>query len=89
MNYFIYADIDILFGQNENEIYKKIMEIDDGVISHFYRINTLNICNLIDFSSFYIKKNRYHFLEHIFSLLNIKIKIKDIKNFIHFYLILN
>ena len=29
MNYFIYADIDILFDQNENEIYKKIMDIDD------------------------------------------------------------
>ena len=72
MNYFIYADIDILFDQNENEIYKQIMDTDDGVISHFYRINKLNIGNLIDFSSFYIKKKRNHFMDHIFSLLNIK-----------------
>ena len=72
MNYFVYADIDILFDQNENEIYKKIMDIDDGVISHFYRINRLNIGNLIDLSSFYIKNKRNHFMDHIFSLLNIK-----------------
>ena len=72
MNYFTYADIDILFDQNENEIYKKIMDEDDGVISYFYRINRLNVGNLIDFSSFYIKNNRNHFIDHIFSLLNIK-----------------
>ena len=72
MNFFTYADIDTLFDQNENEIYNKIMDRDDGVICNFYSLNRFNLSNLIDFSSFYIKKNRNHFIDHIFSILNIK-----------------
>ena len=72
MNYYRYIDIDILFDNNDNEIYHQIMDREKGIIFHFYKINNFNKQDLIDSKSFFIKENKNKFLNNIFSIVNIK-----------------
>ena len=69
---YYFADIEKLFNENENEIYKKMMDNNNGVICHFYNINNSNFIDLINYSSFYIRQYKNNFLDNIFSLINIK-----------------
>ena len=68
----IYIDINTLFCQNENEIYDQILNENKGIIPHFYRIDGERIGDLINYSSFFIKKFKSKYIKNIFDLINIK-----------------
>ena len=71
-NYLATADIDILFNEKENEIYYQILDINNGIIPHFYKIEGEKISDLIEYSSFFSKKFKNRFFSDLFDLINIK-----------------
>ena len=72
LNKSVAIDIETLFDKNENEIYRKIMDKNIGIIPHFYKLDESNIRYLIEYSSFLNKKLKNNFLDNICSLINIK-----------------
>ena len=73
-------DISFLFDQKDNENYKRIIGLNNGIIPHFYNINEMNNKQLIDTSSFLIKQQKDKFLDNIISLTYIKSEFIE-KNF--------
>ena len=67
-----YSNISILFNEKTNKNYEKILNQNYGIIPHFYNIGSNNINQIIDYSSFYIKKEKENFLYNLISLINLK-----------------
>ena len=67
-----FADISLLFDKKDDKNYENIMNMNNGIIPHFYNINANNINKLINYSSYFIKNNAEKFLENIISLTDLK-----------------
>lgn len=67
-----FVNISTLFDEKDDKDYDTIMNLNNGIISHFYNINEYNINQLIDCSSYLIKNTKEKFLENIISLINLK-----------------
>ena len=74
------SNISILFTEKININYEKILDLNCGIIPHFYNIGYNNINNIIDYSSYYIKKERENFLYNLIHLVNLKYNFIE-KNF--------
>ena len=72
LNKSIDKDIETLFDKSENEIYYQIMDKNNGILPHFYKLDESSIKYLIKYSSFLSKKLKNNFLDNICSLVNIK-----------------
>ena len=76
-----YNNISILFNNKTNENYEKIMSLNNGIIPHFYFIKNSRIKDIIDYSSYYMKKEKENFLYNLISLMNLKHNFIE-KNFV-------
>ena len=67
-----YSNISMLFSEKTNKNYEKILNLNYGIIPHFYYIRDYNIDQIISYSSYYIKKEKENFLYNLISLINLK-----------------